>query len=97
MDTDGFGPFGRHGAGPSAFRSQSFAAGSPHISRKAQQRQDPPIEHDLYVTLEELMKGCTKKMKITRKVLNADGRSSRKEDKVLTIHVKPGWKVSRVR
>ncbi|KAI1289952.1 DnaJ -like protein subfamily B member 4 [Halotydeus destructor] len=93
MDTDTFGPFGGgHRAGPSAFRSQSFAAGSPHIGRKQASRQDPAVEHDLYVSLEELLKGCTKKMKITRKVLNTDGRSSRKEDKVLTIHVKPGWK-----
>lgn len=30
-------------------------------------------------------------MKISRKVFQADG-SSRKEDKVLTIDVKPGWK-----
>ena len=35
--------------------------------------------------------GCTKKMKISRKVFQSDG-SSRKEDKVLTINVKPGWK-----
>lgn len=35
--------------------------------------------------------GCTKKMKISRKVYQADG-TSRKEDKVLTINVKPGWK-----
>ncbi|VDN28996.1 unnamed protein product [Cylicostephanus goldi] len=31
-------------------------------------------------------------MKITRKVLNADGHSTRVEDKVLTINIKPGWK-----
>ena len=35
--------------------------------------------------------GCTKKMKISRKVFQADG-TSRKEDKVLTIDVKAGWK-----
>lgn len=38
-----------------------------------------------------MIEGCTKKMKISRKVFQADG-SSRKEDKVLTIDVKPGWK-----
>lgn len=31
-------------------------------------------------------------MKITRKVLNPDGQSTRVEDKVLTINIKPGWK-----
>lgn len=93
MDTnDAFGPFGGHRAGPSAFRSQTFSHGSPNIGRKTTSRQDPAIEHDLYVTLDEVLKGCTKKMKITKKVLNTDGRSTRKEDKVLTIHIKPGWK-----
>lgn len=72
-----------------AFRSQSFNfQGSPH---RGKEKQDPAIEHDLYVTLEDIAKGCTKKMKISRKVLQPDG-STRSEDKVLTINIKPGWK-----
>ncbi|KAI3382590.1 hypothetical protein SNEBB_002257 [Seison nebaliae] len=59
-------------------------------SRKKQ--QDPPIYHDLLITLEEIATGCTKKMKISRKMYNADGKTSRTEDKVLVIEVKPGWK-----
>ncbi|XP_030375691.1 dnaJ protein homolog 1 [Scaptodrosophila lebanonensis] len=70
-----------------AFRSQSFNAQQP--SRKRQQ-QDPPIEHDLYVSLEEVDRGCTKKMKISRMSM-ATG-TPRKEEKVLSITVKPGWK-----
>ena len=31
-------------------------------------KQDPPIERDLYLTLEEIYHGCTKKMKISRRV-----------------------------
>lgn len=68
-------------------------------------KQDKPIVHELPVTLEDLCKGCTKKMKITRynlfakiiyliyyrKITNPDG-ITRSEDKVLTINVKPGWK-----
>lgn len=53
--------------------------------------QDPPVEHDLYVTLEEIYHGCVKKMKISRRVHQADG-SSRKEDKYVSITIKPGWK-----
>ncbi|CAK9808401.1 DnaJ protein homolog 1 [Anthophora plagiata] len=53
--------------------------------------QDPAIEHDLYITLEEILWGCTKKMKISRRVVQPDG-TTKKEDKVLTINVKPGWK-----
>ncbi|KAH8296266.1 hypothetical protein KR054_003846 [Drosophila jambulina] len=71
-----------------AFRSQSFNAQAP--SRKRQQPQDPPIEHDLYVTLEEVDKGCTKKMKISK--MASDNGRPYKEEKVLSITVKPGWK-----
>jgi len=61
-------------------------------SSRGKKRQDPPVYHDLKVSLEDIFTGCTKKMKITKKVLNADGRSTRTEDKVLEIQVKPGWK-----
>ena len=44
------------------------------------------------VTLEEILHGTTKKMKIKRRVLNPDGRSTRSEETVLAIDVKPGWK-----
>ncbi|XP_014278937.1 dnaJ protein homolog 1 [Halyomorpha halys] len=53
--------------------------------------QDKPLEFDIYVTLEDVMKGTTKKMRINRKVIQPDG-SLRKEDKILTVDVKPGWK-----
>lgn len=79
----------RAGGPGGAFRSQSFNI--HNANRNKDKLQDPPIEHDLYVTLEDITKGCTKKMKISRKVLQPDG-STRKEDKVLTINVKPGWK-----
>lgn len=54
-------------------------------------RQDPTVEHELLVSLEDIYKGCTKKMKITRKVA-AEGGMTKTEDKVLTINIKPGWK-----
>ena len=44
------------------------------------------------VSLEDIQTGTTKKMKITRRVLNADGRTTRSEDKFLTLDIKPGWK-----
>lgn len=84
-----FGGFNRQAA-PGGFRSHSFNFhGSPNTSKD--KVQDPAIEHDLYMSLEDLLNGCTKKMKISRRVLQADG-SFKKEDKVLTINVKPGWK-----
>ncbi len=85
---DGFG--GLHGGG-GRFGHHGFGGpmGAPGPMRK---RQDAAVTHDLYVALDDIYKGCTKKMKITRKVLNADGRTTSIEDKVLTINVKPGWK-----
>lgn len=94
MDVDDH-PFGTHfgmRSSSNPFRSQSFTAGSPNINRAKAKQQDPPLEHDLYVSLEDVAKGCTKKMKISRKVLNPDGRTTKREEKVLTINVKPGWK-----
>ena len=57
-----------------------------------QKKQDSAIVRELQVSLEDIYKGTTKKLKITRKVLNPDGKSSRMEDKILTIDIKPGWK-----
>ena len=99
METDdpfGLGQSMRQGGnigGPGgAFRSHSFNFAGPTGRAAGKERsQDPAIEHDLYVSLEDILRGCTKKMKISRRVVQSDG-STRKEDKVLTINVKPGWK-----
>uniref|UniRef100_A0A8C5TH80 DnaJ heat shock protein family (Hsp40) member B13 n=1 Tax=Malurus cyaneus samueli TaxID=2593467 RepID=A0A8C5TH80_9PASS len=56
------------------------------------ERRDPPIVRDLYVSLEDLFHGCTKKIKISRRVMNEDGQTSTIRDKILTIDVQPGWK-----
>ncbi len=76
------------------FRSQSFNVGGGlggRPSSKKDKAQDPPVEHDLHVSLEDICRGVTKRMKISRRVVGPDG-TVRKEEKVLTINVKPGWK-----
>uniref|UniRef100_A0A1B6FGG8 J domain-containing protein n=1 Tax=Cuerna arida TaxID=1464854 RepID=A0A1B6FGG8_9HEMI len=94
-DMDPFGPLrmgmGTRGGPGGAFRSHSFNIHGNNTNRGKDKLQDAPIEHDLYVSLEEIVRGCTKKMKISRRVLQPDG-TAKKEDKVLTINVKPGWK-----
>ena len=93
---DPFASLGGFG-GRTPFRSQSFNVGGGlgrgmHGAGAAKEKhQDPPVEHDLYVTLEDIARGVTKRMKISRRVVSNDG-SVRKEEKVLTINVKPGWK-----
>lgn len=88
MDTDDpFASFGMGGMGgfPRSFNKRGHGG-------RMEKKQDPPVIHDLRVSLEEVFNGCTKKMKISRKRLNPDGRTTRTEEKVLTVEVKKGWK-----
>ena len=66
--------------------------GFGHVGGARAPKQDPPAEHELFVSLEELLVGTTKRMKITRKRMNPDKRSMREETKILENVVKPGWK-----
>merc|ERR1712228_1164282 len=69
----------------------SFNYGSGPGPSKQAKVQDTTIEKEIPVSLEEIAKGAEKKMKISRKVHQDDGRVTT-EDKVLKITVKPGWK-----
>ncbi|XP_061536568.1 dnaJ homolog subfamily B member 1b [Phycodurus eques] len=92
MDTDdGFARFGMGGGGfPRSFSSGMGGFGGH--SSVVKKQQDPPVIHELRVTLEEVLSGCTKKMKISRKRVNPDGRTLRREDKILEVQIKKGWK-----
>uniref|UniRef100_A0A3Q3X0B5 J domain-containing protein n=1 Tax=Mola mola TaxID=94237 RepID=A0A3Q3X0B5_MOLML len=54
--------------------------------------KDPHIERDFHLSLGDLYHGSTKKIKISRRVMNEDGYTSSIKDKILTINVNPGWK-----
>ncbi|KAJ3425374.1 DNAj [Anaeramoeba flamelloides] len=58
--------------------------------RKKKMRKGKTIAYDLFCTLEELYRGKTKKVKITRKVKS--GYETIKEFETLEINIKPGWK-----
>ncbi|CAK8568698.1 unnamed protein product [Lathyrus sativus] len=64
-----------------------------HSERSYMPRKPSPVETKLTCSLEELYSGSTRKMKISRTVMdpNAYGREI-KETEVLSIEVKPGWK-----
>ncbi|PSS34683.1 DnaJ subfamily B member 1 like [Actinidia chinensis var. chinensis] len=49
------------------------------------------IERTLPCSLEDLYKGTTKTMKISRDIIDASGRSTTVEE-ILTVEIKPGWK-----
>lgn len=55
-------------------------------------QQDPPIYHDIFVSLEEILTGTTKNMKIIKTVISPDRRSTHLEEKILSIQIRPGWK-----
>jgi len=62
------------------------------LQGRGSKKQDPPIERELALSLEEVFHGCVKKMKISRRVMNEDGHTSNIRDKILTITVKRGWR-----
>ncbi|XP_058785788.1 uncharacterized protein LOC131660553 [Vicia villosa] len=86
FSSDGGGsvPFGGFG-GDFNFRTQSERTYMP--------KKPSAVETKLLCSLEELYSGSTRKMKISRTVMdpNAYGREI-KETEVLSIEVKPGWK-----
>lgn len=88
MDHDGNMSFHRTFNFPS---TNGFSRNSDMLKRQKRDKQDPPINKELKVTLEEINNGGIKKMKITRKRLNHDGSFS-SQDKILTIEIKKGWK-----
>ncbi|XP_057513886.1 uncharacterized protein LOC130795692 isoform X2 [Actinidia eriantha] len=93
-----FGDMGGSRAGGSGFPRGMFGddifaslrsgggEGSGYVPRKG-----AAIERTLPCSLEDLYKGTTKKMKISRDVIDASGRPSTVEE-ILTIEIKPGWK-----
>ncbi|XP_062307396.1 dnaJ homolog subfamily B member 5 [Osmerus eperlanus] len=102
-DEDPFAQFGRFGFPPgmNGFPGGGGGGGgggrrkgapSERLGGGRSRQQDPPVVHELKVSLEEIFHGCTKRMKITRRRLNPDGRGMRTEDKILNIVIKRGWK-----
>lgn len=91
-DVDVNDPFGAFGMGRMGGFHRSFKSHAAGPHRPHEKKKDPPVVHELKVSLEEVFSGCTKKMKISRKRLNPDGRTVRSEDKILSVDIKRGWK-----
>eukprot|EP01018_Ginkgo_biloba_P015762 Gb_28289 [translate_table: standard] len=73
-------------SGQESVFSSFGGGGAPAEPRKAK-----PVENKLPCTLEELYKGATKKMKISRIIADISGKTLPVEE-ILTIKIKPGWK-----
>uniref|UniRef100_A0A803MVX9 J domain-containing protein n=1 Tax=Chenopodium quinoa TaxID=63459 RepID=A0A803MVX9_CHEQI len=79
------------GDGPTSFRFSSRNPDDIFAEFFGASRKAPPIENKLPCTLEELYKGTTKKMKISREIADMSGKTMPVEE-ILTIEIKPGWK-----
>ncbi|KAK4485261.1 hypothetical protein RD792_007893 [Penstemon davidsonii] len=97
-------PFGGMGSGGGGMRgggsrfSSSMFGGDDMFSSFGERgpmssgpRKAPPIEQKLACSLEELYKGASKRMKISREIADASGKTMPVEE-ILTIDIKPGWK-----
>ncbi|KAF6993521.1 hypothetical protein CFC21_010401 [Triticum aestivum] len=73
-----------------AAAAAGFSPGSGEASGGSA-RKGAAIERQLACSLEDLHKGATKKMKISRDVLDSVGKPMSVEE-ILTIDIKPGWK-----
>lgn len=72
-------------------KDPDMAIGFGGLRGRGRPKQDPPIQRDLALTLEEVYAGCIKKIKISRRVMNDDGHTSSIRDKILTINARAGW------
>lgn len=90
--SDPFGAFRRGRMGGMGGFQKSFQAPRGGHHRAQTKKKDPPVVHELKLSLEEVFSGCTKKMKISRRRLNPDGCTVRSEDKILMVDIKRGWK-----
>ncbi|KAJ1909622.1 Molecular chaperone (DnaJ super) [Tieghemiomyces parasiticus] len=83
MDMDGMGGFPFGGGGP---RSQR------HSRVHHSPASPPPAQRPLRVTLEELYTGASKKLKVTRRLIDSTTGAMRPAEKILVVDVKKGWK-----
>ncbi|CAN8257429.1 unnamed protein product [Cochlearia groenlandica] len=74
-----------------SLRSRSASGGGVGETSVPPAKKDAPIERQLPCSLENMYKGATKKMKISREVLDSSGKPTTVEE-ILTIDIKPGWK-----
>lgn len=94
MDDDDFGGMGGLGGMFGRQGGMGGMGGMGGFGRQQQRgpRQPPPVVQPIHATLEDLYKGKTKRIKITKKVLSEDGQTTKPQDKILTFKINKGWK-----
>lgn len=87
------GSAGMGGAGMPFGNSNSFhsSMNGGQCGGQRRPKKDAPHEMELQCSLEELYHGTTRRLKISRKRLDASG-VQHQEQEILEINVRPGWK-----
>ncbi|CAN8230157.1 unnamed protein product [Cochlearia groenlandica] len=88
---DVYASFGEGGSGGGGGGSVHHHHHHHHHNHHGGARKVAPIENKLPCSLEDLYKGTTKKMKISREIVDVSGKANQVEE-ILTIGLKPGWK-----
>lgn len=83
----GFGARGMNGMGSMGGMHDMFGG----RGQREQRRKQPESEQSLVVSLEELYRGCVKRMKVTKSVYSMDGSIERIE-KVHDVEIRAGYK-----
>ena len=85
-------PFGGMGGGFGGMGGDPFGGMGGGMPQQQRQRTKPPaVEQKLAVSLEDLFYGATKKLKITRKVLDASGNQKSKAE-TIEVPIRAGFK-----
>jgi len=87
----GGGGFSRFSTGDDEDMEDSGYSGFPSGFSQRGPRKAPAVHREFECTLEDLYKGCTKKMKLTKTVYD-NNNGAVPVEKILQIDVKPGWK-----
>ncbi|XP_037087707.1 dnaJ homolog subfamily B member 13-like [Pollicipes pollicipes] len=56
-----------------------------------QRKKAPDLVTPLVLSLQELYTGCLKKVRVSRRVLDDSGTNTTLCEKILTLHIEPGW------
>ena len=56
-----------------------------------ERKKAPALVTPLVLSLQELYAGCLKKVRVSRRVLEGSGSTSTLREKILTLHIEPGW------
>lgn len=85
-----FKSFGQYEIKKCNFRTPRFKI-HKSLSLEKENVKNKVTEREVFVTLEEILHGCTKKVRVTKTIFLMNG-TSKKEIQIFTVQIRPGWK-----